>query len=166
MISHGVTVINIYQACCFVQDADSIILVLDDGFNLVQYAFKLRSSGSRQTLVECQVDPASILTSHADVQACHIGYCSCGCACALHAMSCALMRRNTDVLAAPSWLMLRLLRGACIQHLDARPPQMCWVSLLLSSMKQCDACGPEAISMLVGAGRLLEQAGNFMGGPL
>jgi len=38
------------------QDADSITVVLDDGFNLVQYAFKLRSSGPRQTLVECQVD--------------------------------------------------------------------------------------------------------------
>ncbi len=43
----------------FLQDADSITVVLDDGFNLVQYAFKLRSSGPRQTLVECQVGHAN-----------------------------------------------------------------------------------------------------------
>ena len=56
--------ISIYQKFRFVQDADSIILVLDDGFNLVQYAFKLRSSGAKQTLVECQVGPASLVTFH------------------------------------------------------------------------------------------------------
>ncbi len=38
-----------------VQESDRIIVTMDDGFNLVQYAFKMQASGPKQTLVECQV---------------------------------------------------------------------------------------------------------------
>lgn len=49
------------------QDQEPITVVLDDGFNVVQYAFKLQSLGAKQTLVKCQVGALMCSAHHQDL---------------------------------------------------------------------------------------------------
>ena len=47
---------------CCMQGPNQVIIVMDDGFNVVQYTFHLREAGPGRTSVLCEVRPPSAHT--------------------------------------------------------------------------------------------------------